>query len=84
MARPGGEAMAKRNRERARQEKQEAKREKQISRQAEAANEPEVDEAALMEEYARLSEQYEANLISESVYSEERRRIFDELGLQVD
>ena len=84
MARPGGEAMAKRNRERARQEKQEAKREKQISRQAEAANEPEIDETALMEEYARLSEQFEANLISESVYTEERRRIFDELGLQAD
>ncbi len=84
MARPGGEAMAKRNRERARLEKQEAKREKQRARQAEAADKPEVDETALMDQFARLSESYAADRISEMAYQEERRRIFEELGLEPD
>jgi len=78
--------MAKRARERARQQKQEAKREKQLARaaEAEASTEPPIDEERLMNEYARLSESYDANRMTEADYAEHRRRIFTELGLETD
>jgi len=38
----------------------------------------------LMEEFARLSERYSSEQISETEYTSERRRIFDELGLDTD
>lgn len=85
MAKRGREAMAKRARERIRQEKQEAKEEKRLER---AANEEEplsaAEETALMEEFARLSRRYQDEEISESDYQEQRRRIFDQLGLDPD
>lgn len=82
MARRGREAMNKRARERARQEKQEAKQEKRESRAEELAAAPVIDEAALMDEFARLSERYGADQLSKSEYEEERRRIFEELGIE--
>lgn len=81
MAKRGREAMAKRARERARQEKRDAKREKRESRTIEPSP-PAADEEALMEEFARLSARYSANEIGGSDYAEERRRIFDELGIE--
>ncbi|MGH8915259.1 MAG: hypothetical protein ACRDZM_12185 [Acidimicrobiia bacterium] len=74
--------MTKRARERARQEKQVSKQEKRDARSEEAASIPAVDEGALMEEFARLSEQYSSDKISESDYNTERHRIFVELGLE--
>ncbi|HEY6634466.1 MAG TPA: hypothetical protein VI141_02520 [Acidimicrobiia bacterium] len=83
MAKRGREAALKRAREKARQDKQEAKREKQRSREDEAPDQP-VDEQALMEEFARLSERHAANQISITEYDEERHRIFVELGIESD
>lgn len=76
--------MAKRARERARVEKQEAKREKRLARaEAEADSDPgDVDETALMEEFARLSAAYESDDITAAEYDEGRRRIFEELGIE--
>ena len=84
MARRGGEGMAKRARERAREERQEAKRNR---RQAAADNpEPEtqVNEAALMEEFRVLSERHAGGQMSLDDYEEERHRIFVELGIESD
>lgn len=84
MARRGREAMNKRARERAREEKKEAKQEKREARSEELSAAPEIDEAALMNEFARLSERFSANQLSKSEYDEERRRIFEELGIETD
>lgn len=78
----GREGMAKRERERVRQERQEAKRLKKES--AAAEDSPEVDEAHLMEEFRLLSERHAAGRVPETTYASERRRIFDELGIDVD
>lgn len=82
MAKRGGEAVAKRARERGRLEKQEAKKERREARSAESSSISAEDEAALMEEFARLSEQYSAGQITEGRYNEERTRIFGELGVE--
>ena len=84
MAKRGREAMTKRARERARQEKQVVKQEKRDARSDDMAAQPEVDESALMEEFARLSERYSSDQISESDYTAERHRIFVELGIESD
>lgn len=83
MARKGGEAMAKRRRELARQEKQALKQEKREARAEEPTPEP-VDEGALMEQFARLSERFASDQITEADYNEERIRIFSELGIESD
>lgn len=84
MAKRGREGALKRLREKARQEKQEAKREKRQSRTSDETDEPEVNEDALMEEFARLSERYENNQVSLDQYEKERHRIFVELGIESD
>jgi len=76
--------MSKRARERTRQEKQDAKRQRREDRVEESALAEAPDETALMEEFAGLSEQYAANLVSETHYSEERHRIFVALGIETD
>jgi hypothetical protein len=82
VARRGREAALKRAREKARQDKKEAKRERRAAQQSEEdASEP-VDEQALMEEFARLSERHDADQISTARYEEERHRIFVELGIE--
>lgn len=83
MARKGREAALKRARERARQEKKEAKKARNLAKSEVPAPEP-VDEQALMEEFARLSERYETNQISLDDYNDERHRIFVELGIESD
>jgi hypothetical protein len=80
----GREGVAKRARERARQEKQEAKRQRRWNADtAEDASEA-PDEAALMEEFRVLSERHADGLVSHDEYTAERVRIFGELGIQVD
>lgn len=82
MARRGREAALKRAREKARQEKREAKREKRLARDAEEGEDEAVDEAGLMEEFARLSERLEASEISTQEYETERSRIFEALNIE--
>jgi hypothetical protein len=84
MARRGGEAAAKRARERARQAKRQAKEVKREARAEHATSQSPSTEAALMEEFARLSAEYEANLISHDSFTDERRRILTELGIDTD
>jgi len=84
MARRGGEAVAKRAREQARQAKKEAKQAKREAREGDTTALTATSEAALMEEFARLSAEYEANLMSHDNYTRERRRILTELGIDTD
>lgn len=86
MARRSQESFQKRAREKARQEKQAHKRAK---RQDTSSGDDDVslsksEENSLMQEFARLSAQYEADQISSELYDDERRRIFSELGLEPD
>ena len=82
MAKRGREAALKRAREKARQDKKEAKRERQQTPDPDPPLDEAVDEQALMEEFARLSERHESNQISPQQYNEERARIFGELGIE--
>ncbi len=82
MAKRGREAAQKRNREKTRQEKQEAKREKRTERRTADGTENPVDENALMEEFARLSERRELGEISIDEFDSERHRILVELGIE--
>ncbi len=84
MAQRGREGMAKRARERARQERQEAKRLRRQARTETAADRDVPDEAALMEEFRVLSERRAAGTVSEDTYAAERHRIFVELGIESD
>lgn len=85
MARPGGEQFAKRARERAREERREQKRLRRESRVAESAEaldaEDGPDDEALMREFHALSERHASGSVTDDDYAEERRRIFDELGI---
>jgi hypothetical protein len=82
VARKGREAALKRAREKARQDKKEAKLERRAAREAEDTSTDPVDEQALMQQFARLSESHEADQISTKQYEEERHRIFVELGIE--
>ena len=86
MAKRGREGIAKRARERARQQKQAAKRERrQGAALADTAADVDApDEAALMEEFRILSERRAAGNVSEDDYSDERQRIFEQLGIDSD
>lgn len=83
MAKRGREGIAKRARERARQERQKAKREKRLSA-SETAADPTggTAEAELMEEFRVLSEGRAAGVVAEDTYGEERQRIFAALGIE--
>ncbi|HJQ77149.1 MAG TPA: hypothetical protein VJ948_07785 [Acidimicrobiia bacterium] len=83
MARKGREAALKRAREKARQEKREAKQERRLAREPDDEGPAtEIEEQALMEEFARLSERHESNQITTEKFNEERTRIFTELGIE--
>ena len=84
MARRGGEAAAKRRRERDRQAKQKAKQAKREARTGDTSTLSSDNEAALLEDFARLSAEYQANGMSEATYAAERRRILTDLGIEVD
>ena len=75
--------MAKRARERARQERQDAKRVRRESGPDDASEPVEAaDESALMEEFHELSERHAAGMVGQDAYDQERRRIFVELGIE--
>ena len=81
MSKRGGDAALKRAREKAHQERQDAKR---IKREARFEVEQKLSndgENALMEEFARLSAQYEASQVSGERFNAERDRIFTALGI---
>lgn len=78
------EAALKRAREKARQDKREAKAERTQARKAENEEINPIDEQALMEEFARLSERHASGVVSLDKYEEERHRIFVELGIESD
>jgi len=82
MARRGGEAMAKRARERARQAKQQAKQERRLAASEGDATLSAGSEAALLEEFAQLNARFEAKTLSFDAFTEERNRIFTELGIE--
>jgi len=84
MARKSREAVLKRQREKARQEKREAKLEKRLAREASETSVDPADEQALMEQFARLSERYENNQISTADFETQRHRIFVDLGIESD
>lgn len=84
MGKKGGEAALKRAREKTRLEKQDLKRQRRQARSAEESNAPAVDTDALMEEFAKIGALYEANRISEARFNEERKRIFEALGIESD
>jgi hypothetical protein len=76
--------MAKRARERARQERQEEKRLRRESIAEATATQDAPNEDALMEEFRLLSERRAAGNLSNDLYEDERHRIFVELGLETD
>ena len=78
------EAALKRAREKARLDKREAKQEKKAAKQLADSERQVVDEQALWEQFARLSERHEANEISSQMYAAERQRILEALGIETD
>lgn len=84
MAKSRGEAVAKRAREQARVVKRQAKQAKREARTDDNAHISATSEAALFEEFARLSAEREAGAISEDRYTRERSRILAELGIEPD
>ena len=84
MAKSRGEAVAKRAREQARVVKRQAKQAKREARTGDTANLSATSEAALFEEFARLSAEREDGAISDDRYARERSRILTELGIETD
>jgi hypothetical protein len=85
MARRSQQSFQKRARERARQDKQAEKRAKRLDSQPEEDSSlTKTEEDSLMQEFARLSAQYEASQISTEQYNEQRQRIFSELGIEAE
>lgn len=79
------ESFQKRAREKARQEKKAEKKARREARSSEGGDDLDrADEDALMEQFAKLSQRFEAGEITEQRFSEERHRIFVELGLEQD
>ncbi|MDX1467778.1 MAG: hypothetical protein R3258_00400 [Acidimicrobiia bacterium] len=84
MGNRGRESFQKRNREKARQEKQARKREARFSRESDGDEMTKAEEDALMQQFARLSARYQSGEVSHDDYSDERHRIFVELGLEAE
>lgn len=85
MARRGAQGMAKRARERTRQERQEVKRQRRQAGSQDAPDQTEEpDEAGLMEEFRVLSERNAAGQLTDEALAQERHRIFVELGIESD
>ena len=78
----GGERFEKRQRERARQQKNAAKRERRHSREPSEPAEGGFDMDALLEEFRVLSERRAAGEVDEETFEDERHRIFVALGME--
>ena len=76
------EAALKRAREKARLDKRQAKLAKKAAQQSEADEGEVIDEQALWEQFARLSERHESDQISTNQFEAERRRILEALGIE--
>lgn len=74
--------MAKRERERRRQQRQEAKQLRREAIAAEPSRPDTEEEDRLMEEFRILSERHTAGLVTEATFVMERHRIFAELGIE--
>ncbi len=89
MAKRSRESFQKRAREKARQDKQAEKRARRRGESSDEEDQPtqtddlsRSEEDSLMQEFATLSAQHEADQISTEQYEKERHRIFVELGLE--
>lgn len=80
----GREGMAKRERERRRQQRREAKHLRRETIAAEPGGPDPADEALLMEQFRLLSERHAAGLVTEAAFRLERHRIFTELGIEAE
>ena len=78
-----GETFAKRQREKARQEKQAAKRAKRLATDEEGVETEEAtDLDALMEEFRIISEQHAAGEMDSEAFEERRDEILMQLGVE--
>ena len=84
MAKRSRESFQKRAREKARQDKQAEKREKRLSSSSDDENVSKAEENALLEEFAALSARLESEQVTVKEFSEERERIFGQLGLDTE
>jgi hypothetical protein len=76
--------MAKRARERARQDRKEAKQARREATTSALASGDAPDEAALMEEFRVASERHAAGHFSDEALQLERHRIFVALGIETE
>jgi len=76
--------MAKRARERARQDRKEAKRIRRDAAATALDTGDAPDEGALMEEFRVVSERHAAGQFSDEAYRLERHRIFVALGIETE
>ena len=76
--------MAKRAREQARQQKREEKQERIDARGEPTPKLNPDDEAGLLEEFARLNDEFASDLVSQSHFAEERHRIMVALGIETE
>ncbi len=74
--------MGKRQRERARAQRKEAKQLRRDTIAAEAESLESADEAKLLNDFRLLSERHAAGGVADATYTQERQRIFDELGIE--
>lgn len=84
MAKRGREAMAKRARELARQQRREEKQERLESRPDPTPKLNVEDETELLEAFARLNDEYASDRIGADAFSKERQRILVALGIEQD
>lgn len=80
----GREGMAKRERERRRQQRQEAKQLRRETNAAEPNGPDPQEEADLMEEFRLLSERHAAGHVTEASFTLERHRILTQLGIEAE
>lgn len=89
MAGKGRQSWEKRQREKAKRDKQMAKRADRVEREerkAAAADEPEIEgptEAELYARFAKLSERHNLGEIDDEAFEEKRAELFEALGLEV-
>jgi len=82
MARRGSQSFEKRRKEKLRLDRQAAKRERRQAPRDEFTDDDAPDEMVLMERFRVLSERHDAGKMDDVAYQTERRKIFEELGLE--
>ncbi len=84
MARRGNQSFEKRQREMQKQERAQQKEARREERRAAEDEGDDVDEAALMAEYAKLAEAFDEGTVTAERFAERKSEIFETLGLEVD